>query len=433
MPVLNYRFSIWTVLVVLGAAGISTVASAADLAGNCCGDLEERIAELEATTVRKGNRKVSVTVSGFVNEAIFFWDDGVERNAYTGTNSLEQGRVKVSGKAKVDGDWSAGYTLEFGLSGNPSNAFAQDVDSTSPSPSVRKSVWFVEHKTLGKLTVGQDGTSTYHVLDDSNFVNSRGYSDAEAAAIAMGAFRLRTGGVLQNVQWSQILGGFNNNTAGQGGRRNIVKYDSPAIAGFSVSASWGEDDMWDAALSYRGEAGDFKIGAKAGYGETTDNNDTGSCAVVGTRRDCQWWGVSATIQHIPTGLFLYGGYGQQMDDNAKRVLGASAEDTNSTAYIQGGIEQKVFAIGKTVVFGEYRKDEAGSPEVARTLIGHANSIRESEFDFWATGIVQSIDAAAMDVYVIYRHAEGVTTDFTSQAKTPIDGFDMIMMGARIQF
>ena len=33
-------------------------ASAADLGGNCCADLEERIAELEATTARKGNRKV---------------------------------------------------------------------------------------------------------------------------------------------------------------------------------------------------------------------------------------------------------------------------------------------------------------------------------------------------------------------------------------
>ena len=39
-------------------------ASAADLGGNCCADLEERIAELEATTARKGNRKVSLTVSG---------------------------------------------------------------------------------------------------------------------------------------------------------------------------------------------------------------------------------------------------------------------------------------------------------------------------------------------------------------------------------
>jgi hypothetical protein len=32
-------------------------ASAADLGGNCCADLEERVAELEATTVRKGNRR----------------------------------------------------------------------------------------------------------------------------------------------------------------------------------------------------------------------------------------------------------------------------------------------------------------------------------------------------------------------------------------
>jgi hypothetical protein len=51
-------------------------ASAADLGGDCCADLEERIAELEATTVRKGNRKVSLTVYGQVNQAVMFWDDG---------------------------------------------------------------------------------------------------------------------------------------------------------------------------------------------------------------------------------------------------------------------------------------------------------------------------------------------------------------------
>jgi len=37
-------------------------AHAADLGGDCCADLEERVAELEATTVRKGNKKVSVTL-----------------------------------------------------------------------------------------------------------------------------------------------------------------------------------------------------------------------------------------------------------------------------------------------------------------------------------------------------------------------------------
>jgi hypothetical protein len=44
----------------LGAT-VTTPAIAADLGGNCCADLEERIAELESTTARKGNRKVSLT------------------------------------------------------------------------------------------------------------------------------------------------------------------------------------------------------------------------------------------------------------------------------------------------------------------------------------------------------------------------------------
>ena len=60
------------------SATSSTSAFAADLGGNCCADLEERIAELEATTARKGNRKVSLTVSGWVGQQVMFWDDGGE-------------------------------------------------------------------------------------------------------------------------------------------------------------------------------------------------------------------------------------------------------------------------------------------------------------------------------------------------------------------
>ncbi len=55
---------------------------AADLGGDCCADLEDRVAELEATTVRKGNKKVSVTLYGQVNRPALFWDNGAETNAY---------------------------------------------------------------------------------------------------------------------------------------------------------------------------------------------------------------------------------------------------------------------------------------------------------------------------------------------------------------
>jgi hypothetical protein len=42
-------------------------------------DLAERIAELESTAARKGNQKVELKITGVVNRALLFWDDGAER------------------------------------------------------------------------------------------------------------------------------------------------------------------------------------------------------------------------------------------------------------------------------------------------------------------------------------------------------------------
>src|ERR1700704_1416578 len=90
-------------------------ATAADLGGNCCADLEERIAELEATTAPKGKPRVSLTGSGLGNAAVFAWDDGHEQNVYVGTNTLEESRFRFIGEAKISDGWSAGYTLEIGV------------------------------------------------------------------------------------------------------------------------------------------------------------------------------------------------------------------------------------------------------------------------------------------------------------------------------
>jgi hypothetical protein len=60
----------------LYAAGGVTPARAADLGGDCCADLEERVAELEATVARKGNRRMSLTISGQVSTAVMAWDAG---------------------------------------------------------------------------------------------------------------------------------------------------------------------------------------------------------------------------------------------------------------------------------------------------------------------------------------------------------------------
>ena len=102
-----------------GFAMSATPAKAADLGGDCCADLEERVAELEATTVRKGNKKVSVTLSGWVVKLVDWWDDGHEQNAYVGDKDTTlSSHFQISGSATIAPGWSGGYTLAIEVPGN---------------------------------------------------------------------------------------------------------------------------------------------------------------------------------------------------------------------------------------------------------------------------------------------------------------------------
>ena len=201
------------------------------------------MAELEATTARKGNRKVSLKISGWVNEAVFWWEDGQEKNVYVGTNKLEETRFRFSGDAKIVDGWSACFLIELGLADNASNTFSQDSQGATNSTTIRKANWWIKSKDYGQVSVGLNGTATYHLLDDADGANTRFYSDAEAASVAMGAFLIRSNGAFVanpaggNLKWTDLLRGFNNSTPGQDGRRSVVRYDSPTWEGFAVIAA----------------------------------------------------------------------------------------------------------------------------------------------------------------------------------------------------
>ena len=95
-----------------GFAFKATPARAADLGGDCCADLEERVAELEATTVRKGNKKVSVTLSGWVVKSINWWDDGSDDHVVIGDKDADlSSRFAITGSATIAPGWSGGFNL----------------------------------------------------------------------------------------------------------------------------------------------------------------------------------------------------------------------------------------------------------------------------------------------------------------------------------
>ncbi len=122
------RFAIAAALgLALGAGS----ARAADLGGNCCADLEERVAELEATTARKGNRKMSLTITGQVNRMVMWWNDGDRSDTYYGLdNTNSSSRFTLLGEAKISPRWKSGFEImiEIEAGGTSSKVSQWDED-----------------------------------------------------------------------------------------------------------------------------------------------------------------------------------------------------------------------------------------------------------------------------------------------------------------
>lgn len=453
------------VVVALACAG---GAKAADLGGTCCADLEERIAELEATAARKGNRKVSLEIYGLINEALMLWDDGVERNTTVVTNDNARSRVGFRGKAKINADWEAGYRLEIGVRSINSKRFTQDdpkaVDDSGLD--MRDSHWFVKSKTFGAVYFGL-GTTATNVITEINLAqtaNFSKYSDVEDSGLGLRLRSSATGG-LSSLSWRRLIGD-GGDQPGEGERAmNVVRYETPAIAGFTASASWGEDDVWDVALRYAGEAAGFKYAAGIGYGVVVDNGQTQSvCASalpVGTGTsdtDCHQFGGSVSVIHEPTGLFVNVGAGTKTDEllnETAQFAGVGADDRQTFWAVQAGIEKKFNELGATTLYGEYY-DYQGGANQRRTVdgpddgaadalnpfaTGGDGAIWSSGVRMYGAGIAQSIDQAALLLYLTYRHYEAdltlrqITggTASGALAAVPLEDLDVVMTGALIKF
>ena len=67
---------------------------------------------------------------------------------------------------------------------------------------------------------------------------------------------------------------------------------------------------------------------------------------------------------------------------------------------------------------------SGGPTIKTEYIHDGNSTSG------AAGVVQNIEPAAMDLYVMYRHADGdVTNAAPATTAQNLDAFDMVIMGA----
>jgi len=409
-------------LALVAAAGVlSTNAFAADLGGDCCADLEERVAELEATTARKGTRKTSLEIWGQVNKIIVYWDDRINNNINLGVDNVNAStRFGLRGMAKVSPTFSAGYSLVIeiatgarstnvsqfndkkAISGVSNSAsFGGQFGDNDQAITMRESNVWLESSAAGRVTLGR-------------FVNPAGPAGqidlaGIGSTVASGSQSLigsgmvfRTGNTPANLAGTNNIGApvgnysiysIANTTDAAGEystRENGINWVSPTFAGFSVAASYGGVIKADAqcvtnalctnnenygaqyglAAKYAGEFSGVRIAASVGYENSNSENNTSMVAVNGTslRPRSTDTGVSLSLLHVPTGLFAQGFYNEYVRGHdlftaagapsAYAAAGVTS-DKAKQFMIQVGLAKNYFGLGNTIPYIEYAQTKNG--------------------------------------------------------------------------
>ena len=406
--------------VLLGAA--VTSAKAADLGGGCCADLEERVAELEATTARKGNRVVSLQVYGQVNKALLFWDDGEDSDVYVVDNDYSGSRVGFTGSAALKPGWKAGFLVELDIQDAASNQVDNDTDFDDPADeiAIRYSNVYIESEKFGRITLGQGSTAADGVAEVV-LGNSLRNSDLHHG----NDFEIRfAGGASTDLRLDQWASNLDSS------RDDVIRYDSPSIYGFIVSASWGDDDYADIALRFKKEWNSVRVAAAVAYqwdgsGDNTTFVDSASGtapAFVSLFGDAEVLLGSISVMHIPTGLYAAGAAGRL---EVEEGLHTEADYW----YVQLGIEKKFLSYGSTTVYAEYGQYN----DMAAVFdVDDVAGVDESEAQRWGLGVVQKFDSAAIELYAQATFWSFEATEIGG-ASEDLEDLTTVIVGSRIKF
>ena len=441
-------------------------AAADEVADACCADLEQRVAELEATTARKGNRSLKVTLSGLVSQAVMSWDDGAERNSYVVANDNQRSRFSFVGAAALSPQWEAGYAIDIALR-NANSKLVNQFDSQDPGLrgpigfDLRSSVWFLRNKQYGSLFLGTTIAATDRIANSN--VTQTGMFDAyaapENAGLGMFLRSARDGRLTDSLlDWRRIIGAGGEQPGESQRGFSLAKYVSPTWNGFTFAGDWVATDFWDVALRYRKEIAGFDIGAGIGYLNLLPDSRTRSVCPSAflTRGDdataCNELRGSVSAKHLDSGLFV--NFGASLTGDGIVVDAARFENTGvegSEWFVSGqlGIERQFNSLGKSTFYVSHYRFRGGAPSIL--TVGEGDSLNptgtgnwavwHSNVDIWGGGIAQGVDSAAMILYLNYKHVSGDLTLRQLEsgvatgpiANAPIDNLDLLMTGAVISF
>ncbi len=348
--------------------------------------------------VRSGGPDVALEISGQVNRAILFANDGNGFNTYHVDNDNSSTRFRINGRARLDEDFTVGATAEVEFESNSSGAVNQ-LSNEGVGPNNFKErileVW-AEHASFGKLYIGQGNTASNGTSElDLSGTKVIGYSAVEDMAGGLLFARkdiAGTPGVTSVSLASPTVGAAFTNMDGLS-RDDRIRYDTPRVMGVRLSASHSAGDDSDLALRYAGKLGPVKLAAGFGFAHIADSRN-------------QYAG-SVSVLH-ESGLNLTYAAGVQL------LQTKGSGDSPDFWYLKLGYLFNPFSFGATALAVDY---------VENSDIKVAGDYGSS-YGFLA---VQNVKKAGTEFYV------GVRNYAYDQNGANFDDILAVMMGARIKF
>jgi hypothetical protein len=268
---------------------------------------QETITTTEQATepvVSSSQPQVKVSLSGQVNRAINFANDGDSTKAYYVDNDVSNSRFRVLGLANYSEDVRFGGLLEVAFSPNNSSDVSQDNEDAGDLIDVRRAETGVDSRRLGRIWLGKGSAATDNVAEyDLSGLDVIMYA---GVADIVGGLQFTEDGDLTGLTVADAFFDFD------GDRQNRVRYDTPMFGpGLQFSASAGSDQRYDASLNWGGdfdqwtgvEVGPFTTLAAVGISDPSENGV-----------DYRLMG-SGSILHNPTGLNLTVSSGMDQADD----------------------------------------------------------------------------------------------------------------------
>ncbi len=215
-----------------------------------------------APAIVSGNRNVRVSLSGHVNRALLFVDDGDKTEVHHVDNDASSTRLRLIGETDTSESTTVGAAIEVQFESNSSASVDQTTDGGDASPdnfTQRRLEVYVQDENWGRVWLGQGWTASEGTSEvDLSGTDLAGYSDT--SVIAGGMIFRDSMGALSGPTIGSVFKNFDGL-----GRDDRIRYDTPVFAGFKLSASLTQGDGVDAALRYSADYDGTKVAAALAY------------------------------------------------------------------------------------------------------------------------------------------------------------------------